>query len=101
VQVGGDGDFAADLLMGVPSCRWRLDARSGSRRSRTVVAQPTAGGVGGSAIIAAASAAHRSAGRHPRLRWVLALATTNHVASRSLKSAGEVNDRPGRNEVSK
>jgi len=42
------------------------------------------------------SVATRSAGRHPRTRIVRWFEVATHAENWVLKSAGEVNDRPGR-----
>lgn len=62
---------------------------------------PTAGASGGRSIIAWTSVASRSTGRPPIDRTVRALARGSQSASWVLKSAGEANRRPGRNEVSR
>ena len=76
----------------------RLDFVLGSRSE---LRAPTAGGTGGSGSIAARSAATRSIGAQPSERRCRRFATVRNSASWALKSAGPVNWRPGRNEVSK
>ncbi len=63
--------------------------------------QPTDGATGGNVTIAARSAPIRSDGAHPsdRLRRWLACPVI-HDETRTLKSSGLVNVRPGRNERS-
>jgi hypothetical protein len=63
--------------------------------------QPVTGATGGNASIAALSASTRTAGAQPSTRLGQVLASASHPASWALKSAGEVNDRPGKNEVSR
>jgi hypothetical protein len=62
-----------------------------------------AGAGGGSATIAARSAAHRSTGRSPpsSRNGRVAARSGSHALICAVKSSGEVNVRPGRNEVSK
>ena len=101
VQVGADLDAAADhrrvdrVVVGVQA--HVVVARQPQARC----ASPVAGATGGSASIAARSASIRSAGAQPSTRWCALVGPRQPVASWALKSAGEVNARPGRNEVSR
>ncbi|KJK10527.1 hypothetical protein UB45_18480 [Terrabacter sp. 28] len=63
--------------------------------------QPVTGATGGSGIIAALSGSTRSAGRHPSTRMCRLFVRATHALSWVLKSAGEANVRPGRNERSR
>ena len=60
-----------------------------------------AGATGGSASIACLSAVTRSAGAQPSARLTRPLTVAVHSASWALKSAGDANRLPGRNEVSR
>jgi hypothetical protein len=74
---------------------------SWSRGSRSDACHPVCGATGGKGSIAARSASIRSAGAQPstrRRRW---LTSASQSPSWALKSAGELNVRPGRNEVSR
>ena len=62
---------------------------------------PVAGATGGRASIAARSALIRSAGAQPSARRVRVLTSASQAYSWALKSAGEANVRPGRNERSR
>ena len=64
-------------------------------------APAVAGATGGSASIAARSAPIRSVGAQPSARRVRVLTTASQSPSWVLKSAGEANVRPGRNERSR
>lgn len=60
-----------------------------------------AGVTGGNGIIAARSAAIRSDGAHSRWRRNRVFTVATHPATWALKSAGEANSRPGRNDRSR
>jgi hypothetical protein len=62
---------------------------------------PVAGATGGNASIAARSAVIRSVGAQPNTRRWRRLTTASQSPSWALKSAGEANVRPGRNERSR
>ena len=99
VQVGGDIDQPADHR--------RVDGVVVGVEADVVVAaepdlmrQPQAGGTAGSGSIAARSASIRSTGPALIVRTIRVFARSSQSVNWALKSAGEVNARPGMNEVS-
>ena len=100
LQAGGDLDAAPDRA-GVDRVVVAVQADVVVPRQPGLVRQPVTGATGGSGSIAARSASIRSAGRHPNARCRRVFASAIHALSWVLKSAGDGEVRPGRNERSR